>query len=145
MSRLGRTAFALAFLLAPTALQAATITVTGDTPRQSITVAIEDATVDAVLKDLHKRYGFEVSGLDNAASGGALSITMTGNLQSVLERLLRNWNHMIVRSPDNASGIAKVMILNEKYGSAPARPGNGRASGRTSNQFRQALSRGDID
>ncbi len=77
-----------------------------------------------MLEDLRKRYGFEVLGLENATRGEALSATMTGSLQSVIERLLRNWNHMIVRSPDNKSGIAKVMILNATYGAAPrARPG----------------------
>ena len=122
MLRMGYAAFALGCLMAPGALQAATVKISGDAPRTSITVTIDDAKIDAVLKDLQARYGFEVSGLDNAARGEALSMTISGTLQSVLERLLRNRNHMIVRSPDNASGIAKVMILNAQYGVAPKRP-----------------------
>lgn len=98
-----------------------------------------------VLEDLRKRYGFEVSGLKNAARGAPLTATMTGSLQNVLERLLRNWNHMIVRSPDNESGIAKVMILDARYGAAPAHPHRGRAGGNIGNTLRQALSRGEID
>jgi hypothetical protein len=75
-----------------------------------------------VLEELRKRYGFEVSGLENAKQGEGLSATMSGSLQSVIERLLRNWNHMIVRSADNNSGITKVMILNATYGAAPHKP-----------------------
>ncbi len=122
MLRVGFTAFVIGCLMSPGALMAATVKVAGDAPRKSITVTIEDAKVDAVLEDLRKRYGFEVSGLANTKSGDALTMTMSGSLQSVLERLLRNWNHMIVRSSDNQSGIAKVMILNATYGAAPHRP-----------------------
>jgi hypothetical protein len=122
MLRLGTTAFFVACLLSSGPLEAATVKVTGDTPRQDITVSIEDAKVDAVLEDLRKRYGFEVAGLENATHGDALSATMSGSLQNVIERLLRNWNYVIVRSPDNESGIAKVMILNATYGAVPQRP-----------------------
>ncbi len=69
---------------------------------------------------------------------------MSGSLQSVIERLLRNWNHMIVRSSDNESGIAKVMILNATYGAAPRR-GPGRASGDSDDKLMQALTGADID
>ncbi len=139
MLRLGFTAFVVGCLMSPAALQAAAVTITGDTPRQTITVTIEDAKVDAVLEDLCKRYGFEVSGLEKATRGEALSTTMSGSLQNVIERLLRNWNHMIVRSPDNKSGIAKVMILNATYGAAPQRSPGARTSG---DQLMQAQSPG---
>ena len=122
------TAFVVGCLMSPAALEAATVKISGDTPRQNITVTIEDAKVDAVLEDLRKRYGFEVSGLENATGGEALSTTMSGSLQNVIERLLRNWNHMIVRSPDSKSGIAKVMILNASYGAAPQPSPAARAS-----------------
>jgi hypothetical protein len=131
--------------MSPATLQAAAVTVKGDAPRQNITLTIEDAKVDAVLEDLRKRYGFEVSGLENANGGEAQSATMSGSLQSVIERLLRNWNHMIVRSPDNESGIAKVMILNKTYGAAPQRPGQGRASGEGDDKLMQALTGANID
>jgi len=104
----------------PTELPAASVTVTGDDPRQTIRVTIEDATMDYVVADLRKKYGFDVSGLSNDNRGEPQTMTISGSLQSVLERLLRNWNHMIVRSPDNTSGIAKVMILNSVYGAAPS-------------------------
>ena len=82
MLRLGFTAFVIGCLMSPAALEAATVKIAGDTPRQNITVTIEDAKVDAVLEDLRKRYGFEVSGLENATRGEALSTTMSGSLQT---------------------------------------------------------------
>lgn len=120
MSRLASIAFFIVCLLPQTSLRAATIKVTGDNPRQGITVAIENAKVGVVLQYLRRSYGFEVAGLQKANQGESLTVTMSGSLQSILERLLRNWNHMIVRSGDNKSGIAKVMILNSVYGSAPS-------------------------
>jgi hypothetical protein len=147
MSRLGCMVVMISCLLSPAALQAAAVSVSGDSPRQNITVTIEDARVDAVLEDLRKRYGFEVLGLENATRSDAVSATMTGSLQSVIERLLRNWNHMIVRSPDNVSGIAKVMILNAKYGAGPLHRGQGSASGSggANDKLLQALSGGAND
>lgn len=121
---------------------AANVTVSGDSPRSAITVTIEDATVDLVLEDLRKKYGFEVGGLENARDGDALSATMSGSLQAILERLLRNRNHLIVRSPDNESGIAKVMILDSAYGSMQSKTGQKGASGGTPNKLLQAFSGG---
>lgn len=145
MSRLGWTAIAICWLFSPTALQAATITVSGENPRRAITVTVEDATVNLILEDLRKKYGFEVGGLQNTDNSEAQSITMSGSLQSILERLLRNWNHMIIRSADNESGIAKVMILNSTYGAAPPRAGSGRVSGNEDNRLLQALTGQGVD
>jgi hypothetical protein len=108
-----------AFMLAPATLQAAGLRVEGDNPRRGITVTIEDATISSVLDDLGKKYGFEIDGLDQATSLDLLSMTLSGTLQGILERLLRNRNHVIVASPDNPGGIAKVMILNSSYGTGP--------------------------
>src|SRR5690606_28453182 len=108
--------------IAPGSLHAGSVEVEGDKARETITVTIADAKLDAVIENLRQRYGFEVYGLEKTAVGEALTATLSGSLQSVLERLLRNWNHMIVRSPDNDSGIAKVMILNANYGTAPRQP-----------------------
>ena len=74
----------------------------------------------------------------NLPAGEAQTITVSGSLQVVLERILRNWNHMIVRSPDNKSGIAKVTILNSTYGAGPAKATVG-ASGESNDKMLQAL------
>jgi hypothetical protein len=119
MSRVVWTALVISCLFLQTPVLAASITVNGDSPLRSITVTIENATVDLVLEDLSKKYGFQVGGLQNVNKGDPLSATMTGSLQSVLGRLLRNWNHMIVQSSDNDRGIVKVMILDSAYGAPP--------------------------
>ena len=51
---------------------------------------------------------------------------------------------MIVRSPDNESGIAKVMILNATYGAGPSRPTVG-ANGEGSDKLLQALTGSGVD
>src|SRR6185503_14431887 len=87
-------------MLLQSAAHAANVKITGTIPRQNITVTIEDATVDFVLNDLHKKFGFELANLPpNMTGGDAQTVTLSGSLQVVLEHLLRNWNHMIVRSP----------------------------------------------
>jgi hypothetical protein len=120
---------------------AASVTVSGESPGGAITLTIEDATVDLVLEDLRKKYGFEVGGLEHARSGDAVSATMSGSLRSILERLLRNRNHLIVRSPDNESGIAKVVILDSAYGSTQSIEQKG-ASGSAPSKLLQAFSGG---
>jgi hypothetical protein len=129
MSRLVWTALAIGCLFSQSILHAAPITVTGDRPQQRITITIENATIDTVLGDLSKKYGFEVAGLENVEKGETLSGSMSGSLPGILERLLRNWNHMIVRSRDSESGVAKVMILNSVYGAgaSPKRVGGDRS------------------
>jgi hypothetical protein len=65
----------------PTELQAASVTVTGDDPRQTIRVTIEDATIDYVVADLRKKFGFDVSGLSNDNRGEPQTMTISGSLQ----------------------------------------------------------------
>jgi hypothetical protein len=145
-SRVAWAAIVLTWLLSQSAAQAANVTITGNNPRQNITVTVEDATVDFVLDNLHKKFGFELAGLPpNIAGGEAQTVTLSGNLHVILERLLRNWNHMIVRSPDNESGIAKVMILNATYGAGPSRPGQVGANGEGSDKLLQALTGEGVD
>lgn len=134
------TSLVIGCLMAALPAQAAGVSVSGDDPRHSITVTIEDATIDVVLKDLHGRYGFEMSGLENVKKGEALSATMTGSLHSILERLLRNWNHMIELAPEEGSGVVKVMILNSSFGAAPYPGTEGSASGFDPTGQMQALS-----
>jgi hypothetical protein len=126
--RLAIVVFLAGCLAASHDLAAATIDVSGNAPRTSISVSIKDAKIVAVLRELQSRFGFEIVGLENAAEGDALSMTVSGSLSSVLERLLRNRNHMLVRSPDSPSGIAKVMILDTQYGAAPDRAPVGHAN-----------------
>lgn len=110
---------ALCVLCVP--LPASALVIDGDEPKQKITVVPENATVDRILRDLSVRYGFEIKGIQNVGAGDALSPTVSGSLYDVLVRLLRNRNYVIVRSPENASGVAKVIILDASYGAAPTK------------------------
>jgi hypothetical protein len=116
-----RVAFFVGCLFVWGGAAAAPVTVSGDNPRDSITVVVENTALNDVLRDLSAKYGFAVNGIENALSQDPLTVTMSGSLQSILERLLRNWNHMIVRSASNDSGIEKVMILDPTYGSLPSK------------------------
>jgi hypothetical protein len=128
--------------LAPLGAHAASgITISGENARNRITITVEDAKVDRVLDALRKRFGFDLAGLPNTGSGEALTFTFSGSLHTILERLLRNRNHVIVRSADNASGISKVMILNPTYGAAQttATRFNGLVGGTADSELMQAL------
>lgn len=114
---------------------AADVTIDGESPRQSIMLVVEDAPVETILENLREKYGFEIGGIERAIQrSDPLSLKLSGSLYSILERLLRNRNHVIVRSPDNLSGIEKVMILDADYGSgqpkASARGGSDGAPGK---------------
>lgn len=98
---------------------AAAVTVSGD-DADSITLNIEDATVAAVLEHLRDKFDFSIDGAEHAKSGEVLSTTMTGSLSDVLARLLRNWNYVVVSSPETAGGIEKVIILNAVHGTTPS-------------------------
>lgn len=140
MSRWGWRTIALVALLWQTPLQASTITISGDNQSQDIVVTIGNATVDAVLMELRTKYGFEIDGLQNANKGDPISATMNGNLRSILERLLRNWNYMIVRSETAEDRVEKVLIIDSAYGSLPSKAGQTRTARTPSSAAMQAHS-----
>ena len=114
-------AIILGLLCFSSAVDAATVDVFGDDPRKVITVVVEKSSVDQILQELASRYGFRIKGAQNVGVGKLLSQKMSGRLDEVVGRLLRNWNHMIVRSPDSPCGIEAVMILDGNYGTGPAK------------------------
>jgi len=119
MSRRGWLAAGLVLLtLAPPA-HAATADIKG--ARKAVTVVAEETTVGQILQDLADKYGFKIKGIQYVGAAETGSAKMTGSLYVVVGRLLRNWNYLIVRSPDNASGIETVTILDAKYGAAPTK------------------------
>jgi hypothetical protein len=105
-------------LVALTTPVLAAVTVTGENV-DSVTVEIEEAPVSIVLENLRERFGFELDGTEKAAGGEPLTLTLSGSLKEIVGRLLRNWNYVIVSSPDGGNGIAKVVILNAAYGTSP--------------------------
>ena len=111
--------FVIGLLLSLRTVNAATITVEGDAPRNSITVTTEGATLTDVVRELSHKYGFEVQGLDDMKSTGP-SATMSGSLRSILEGLFHDCNYMLVLSADNKSGIEKIIIVDCTRGAAPS-------------------------
>ena len=107
-------------LVSSQAVRAATVTVEGEAPLNSITVTTVGATLTDVVRELSQKYGFEVQGLDDMKSTGSLPATMSGSLRSILEGLLHDCNYMLVRSSDNTSGIEKIIIVNCARGAAPS-------------------------
>lgn len=97
---------------------AGTVTVSGEDPSASISVTVENASVADVLAELREKFDFEVEDLAHAGTDEAFDAKLSGNLVDVLQRLLRNRNHVIVRSAEAASGISRVVIINDKIGKA---------------------------
>lgn len=101
---------AVTCLLGSSPLLADGVTIAGASPAQSLDINVDKASISAVLQALHEKYGIEV--IDNGAelSSEQISLTLTGSLPSILERLLRNQNYMIVRSQKNATGVERILI-----------------------------------
>ena len=103
------------------AAHAETVYIAGDEPRRTITVNAENSSAEQILQRLADKYGFKIKGIEHASPAEVISTKMAGSLHDVVDRLLRNRNHMIVRSPSNASGIESVMILDANYGAAASK------------------------
>ena len=104
---------------APTGLLAAGVSVEAVERSDGFTVTIDHAKLGDVLDRLSDRFGFVVEGLDQVKGGDELTMTVPGTPKRILERLLRNRNHLIVRSSDSSCGIAKLVIVNSRFGSPP--------------------------
>lgn len=118
MRRFSTSTLSICLLMCLAAPVCAAVTVTAENV-ENVTVDIKDAPVGAVLENLRERFGFVLEGTEKASGGEALTVTLSGSLKEILARLLRNWNYVIVSSPEDGSGIAKVVILNASYGAAP--------------------------
>lgn len=101
---------ALISLLGHSTLHAEGVNIAGDNPAQSINITVDKASIGAVLQALHDKYGIEVSGINDDISKDPVSVTLSGSLPTILERLLRNQNYLIVRSQKNITGVAKILI-----------------------------------
>jgi hypothetical protein len=82
----------------------------GSSP-EGVVLEAADAGVDEVLAVLAKQFQFTVE--RNAASGQTMRFSgrLQGSLDQVLERLLRNEGHMIVRSSEAHAGISRVVLF----------------------------------
>lgn len=90
---------------------------------KTVNVVVEQASFDDILNKLGEHFHFGVErAVDAKASTASVSLTLSGTLDSVLKRLLRNRNYMIVRRPDNVEEIEKVVILTATEGALPSAP-----------------------
>ena len=85
-----------------TPLRAEGVTIKGEHPAQKIDMNIDSAPLSEVLKALHEKYGIEIAG--DADADDPISMTISGNLPSILERLLRNRNYMLSAVPQKHYG-----------------------------------------
>jgi hypothetical protein len=86
-----------------------------------ITVRTDGTSIGDVIGALQKRYDFGVKGLEHINKDQATSQTYVGDIETVLRRLLRNRNYVIVRSATNESGIDEVVIIDSAFGTPPAK------------------------
>jgi hypothetical protein len=107
---------AVMFLVLAAGVSTTAVAIKGEEPRKPITVTAANTALDRILQDIGRTYGFDVRGLQHIQSKEAISITLSGSLEDILGRLLRNQNYMLVRSPDNPSGIEKVIIIETTQG-----------------------------
>jgi hypothetical protein len=112
-----------------TPLRAEGVTINGEHPAQKIDMNIDSAPLSEVLKALHEKYGIEIAG--DADADDPISMTISGNLPSILERLLRNRNYMLVRSHKNITGVEKILITAVTHDdAAPKNKPNGASANR---------------
>lgn len=141
MSRLISAAMLLVFLLPVSPVFAAGLTIAGDSPRDNITLTVEDMAVETILQNLGAKYGFEIGGMEKVGEGGdTLSATLSGNLYRIIERLLRNRNHVIIRSADTVSGIERVILIDAAYGARQPKAAQHDAVANDPEAHRQAYS-----
>jgi len=118
--------FVLALLLGRSDGHAEGVTIKSDDPAKSIEVSVDNATVRDVLAALRDKYGVELAGDGEAGASDPMTVTLQGNLPTILERLLRNQNYMIVRSKKNVTGVEKVLIAvpdgSKESKTSPAQP-----------------------
>lgn len=96
---------------------AASIRVEGDQPNQDLRVHLQNASVERALGILSKKFGFEYVGPANGKSSSNVSMTLSGTLDTILGRLLRNRNHSIVRAASSPSRIRRVVLIDTRLGS----------------------------
>jgi hypothetical protein len=97
-------------LFGQASLHAEGVTIDGEHPAQKIDMKIDSVPLGEVLKALHEKYGIEIAGVDDADADDPISMTISGSLPTILERLLRNHNYMLVRSHGNITGVEKILI-----------------------------------
>ena len=110
-----------AFTAISTSSFAAGVSIERSNSSEALTVRIENAKVEEALGKLAEVFEFEFVGATADAPSARGSAILSGTLNSILDRLLRNRNHMIVRAPGAPSKIRRVILIDALVGSKPVR------------------------
>ncbi len=101
------------------------IRIEGTNPSDNLVVNVDEARLGDVLLELAKTFKFNIEGLEESTPGAEFSAQFTGNLEKILLHLLKNTNHLIVRMPNNAAGIAKIVIIEDNQRESTTTPSSG--------------------
>ena len=98
---------------------AGSVLVEGNVADQPISVSIDNAPLTDVLSRLGQIFSFSIKGLEKAGSKEKISGKYSGKLDVVLQRLLRNRNHMIVRVLGKKTTIDYIVLLSTYNAATP--------------------------
>ena len=96
------------------------VRIEGDSASERLTIHVENSNLEEVLAQLALKFGFEFNAPNAKKKNSEPQWTATlaaGNLESLLQRLLRNHNHSIIRSDGAGGPIRKVLLLETRSGS----------------------------
>lgn len=98
--------------------ETAQVRIEGDNPSSQLTVHVENANLGDVLVQLAMKFDFEFKGIKKIEDEPHWSATLAAsNLETLLNRLLRNRNHSITRSDEASGAISRVLLIETGTGS----------------------------
>ena len=107
-------------IFASTSVLAGKINIQKHEENKKVIIDVKDATITDVLDEIGKSFQINVKGLEENRTNEKISVKYEGNLKSILGRLLKNRNYLIVHSSNNKNTIEKLVILNSNVGSQPS-------------------------
>ena len=105
----------ISLLLVVSSTSSAAVFVEGE-DQADIVLSAEGEPMSSALEALSEKFDIEIEGLEYIEKGDPINGQMRGSLKSVLSRLLRNWNHVIVSPTDDPGAVQKLMILSTTFG-----------------------------
>lgn len=101
----------LIFVLGRPTLAAEAIAIKARTDNGRLTVTVKDARLDQVLVHLGQRFGFKIERRGKQRPKDKITTIYQGSLDSVVNRLMRHTNHLIVRAPGDNARIVKLVLF----------------------------------
>lgn len=104
-------------LLTPTSVLAGSISVTEEAA-PNIVVEAQDGSVKQVLDELGKRYGFKVDYASPTDTTAAVTGRWAGPPKTIVARLLKLQDHIVIQSADTPAGIGRIVLLPKTHSDA---------------------------